>query len=67
VSSFDRIDHAALLARLPVFTTTIRRWLIASVVALGALDPTTMGTPQGGIMTPRTQKITFGDELLLPE
>jgi RNA-directed DNA polymerase len=51
VSSFDRIDHAALLARLPVFTTTIRRWLKAGVVELGALDPTTMGTPQGGIMT----------------
>lgn len=48
---FDRIDHAALLARLPVFTTTIRRWLKAGVVELGALDPTTMGTPQGGIIT----------------
>jgi RNA-directed DNA polymerase len=49
---FDRIEHAALLARLPVFTTTIRRWLKAGVVELGALDPTTMGTPQGGIISP---------------
>jgi RNA-directed DNA polymerase len=24
---FDNIDHDALLRRLPVFTTTIRRWL----------------------------------------
>ena len=48
---FDRIEHAALLARLPVFTTTIRRWL-SGVVELGALDPTTMGTPQGGIISP---------------
>jgi RNA-directed DNA polymerase len=56
---FDRIDHAALLGRLPVFTTTIRRWLKAGVVELGALKAATMGTPQGGIMAPRTQKITF--------
>ena len=27
---FDTIDHAALLARVPVFTTTIRRWLAES-------------------------------------
>ena len=33
----DQIDHAALLGRLPVFTTTIRRWLKAGVVELGAL------------------------------
>ena len=56
---FDRIDHAALLARLPVFTTTIRRWLKAGVVELGALDPTTMGTPQGGIISPLLANIAL--------
>jgi RNA-directed DNA polymerase len=59
VSSFDRIDHEALLARLPVFTTTIRRWLKAGVVELGALDPTTMGTPQGGIISPLLANIAL--------
>jgi RNA-directed DNA polymerase len=34
---FDEIEHAALLGRLPVFTTTIRRWLKAGVVELGTL------------------------------
>lgn len=56
---FDRIDHEALLARLPVFTTTIRRWLKAGVVELGALDPTTMGTPQGGIISPLLANIAL--------
>ena len=57
--SFDRIEHAALLARLPVFTTTIRRWFKAGVVELGALDPTTMGTPQGGIISPLLANIAL--------
>ena len=56
---FDRIEHAALLGRLPVFTTTIRRWLNAGVVELGALDPTTMGTPQGGIISPLLANIAL--------
>ena len=59
MSSFDRIEHAALLARLPVFTTTIRRWLKAGVVELGALDPTTVGTPQGGIISPLLANIAL--------
>ena len=59
MSSFDRIDHEALLARLPVFTTTIRRWLKAGVVEFGALDPTTMGTPQGGIISPLLANIAL--------
>tara|TARA_Y100000294_G_scaffold51878_1_gene48902 strand:- start:155 stop:1870 length:1716 start_codon:yes stop_codon:yes gene_type:complete len=62
---FDRIDHEALLARLPVFTTTIRRWLKAGVVELGKRDNTTMGTPQGGIISPLLSNIALdGLELL---
>jgi RNA-directed DNA polymerase len=56
---FDQIDHAALLGRLPVFTTTIRRWLKAGVVELGALSTTTMGTPQGGIISPLLANIAL--------
>jgi RNA-directed DNA polymerase len=49
---FDNIDHESLLARLPVFTTTLRRWLKAGVVELGRLAETDTGTPQGGIASP---------------
>jgi RNA-directed DNA polymerase len=51
-SSFDNIGHDPLLARLPVFTTTIRRWLKAGTVELGAWSPATAGTPQGGPLSP---------------
>ena len=56
---FDHIDHTALLTRLPVFTTTIRRWLKAGVVALGQDTDTEAGTPQGGVVTPPTKLQTF--------
>jgi RNA-directed DNA polymerase len=49
---FDNIDHAALLERLPVFTTTIRRWLKAGVMELGHYTGTESGTPQGGVASP---------------
>jgi len=57
---FDNIGHDPLLAKLPTFTTTIRRWLKAGTVELGTWSPTVAGTPQGGIATPRTQRITWG-------
>ena len=49
---FDNIGHGPLLAKLPVFTTTIRRWLKAGVVELGRFSPTDTGSPQGGIASP---------------
>jgi RNA-directed DNA polymerase len=49
---FDHIGHEPLLARLPVFTTTIRRWLKAGVVELGHYADTEAGTPQGGVLSP---------------
>jgi RNA-directed DNA polymerase len=48
----DHIGHGPLLAKLPVFTTTIRRWLKAGVVELGRFSPTDAGSPQGGIASP---------------
>jgi RNA-directed DNA polymerase len=56
---FDQIDHAALLGRLPAFTTTIRRWLKAGVVELGTLKAASMGTPQGGIISPLLANIAL--------
>ena len=49
---FDNIDHGPLLAKLPVFTTTLRRWLKAGVVEVGFFSPTNTGTPQGGVISP---------------
>jgi RNA-directed DNA polymerase len=49
---FDNLGHEPLLARLPVFTTTIRRWLKAGTVELGTWKPTTAGAPQGGPLSP---------------
>jgi RNA-directed DNA polymerase len=40
------------LAKLPVFTATLRRWLQAGVVELGFFSPTDTGTPQGGVLSP---------------
>lgn len=49
---FDNIDHEPLMAKLPVFTTTLRRWLKAGVVEVGFFSPTDTGTPQGGVISP---------------
>jgi RNA-directed DNA polymerase len=49
---FDNIDHEPLLAKRPVCTTTLRRWLKAGVVEVGFFSPTDTGTPQGGVMSP---------------
>jgi RNA-directed DNA polymerase len=49
---FDNIDHGPLLAKLPVFTATLRRWLTAGVVEVGFFSPTDTGTPQGGVISP---------------
>jgi RNA-directed DNA polymerase len=49
---FDNLDHSPLLAKLPVCTATLHRWLKAGVVELGSLTPTDTGTPQGGGISP---------------
>jgi RNA-directed DNA polymerase len=52
---FDRIDHAALLAKLATSSSlrrAIRAWLQAGVMDGGELFPTTQGTPQGGVISP---------------
>ena len=57
--SFDRIDQAALLAKLntnPRLQRVVKRWLKAGVMDGEELAPTTAGTPQGGVITPLTQR-----------
>jgi RNA-directed DNA polymerase len=56
---FDHIDHKMLLERIPVFRTTIRRWLRAGVVELGCYSDTKEGVPQGGIISPLLTNIAL--------
>jgi hypothetical protein len=58
-ATWSEIDWTATeavvkLAKLPTFTTIIRRWLKAGTVELGTWSPTVAGTPQGGVVTPPT-------------
>lgn len=52
---FDEIDHSALLNKLKTFPQlrrTIRAWLKAGVLDGYQFQPTTSGTPQGGVLSP---------------
>jgi RNA-directed DNA polymerase len=55
---FDNISHDWLLAHVPMDKAILRKWLKAGFIESRTLWPTDAGTPQGGIITPRTQKIT---------
>ena len=61
---FDTIDHANLRRFLDqrvtdgVVRKMIDKWLKAGVLDKGVLTRTTGGTPQGGVITPRTQKVS---------
>ena len=61
---FDSLDRAHLgeflqsRVRDGVITRLIGKWLNAGVMEQGTLHLPEHGTPQGGSMTPRTQKIT---------
>jgi RNA-directed DNA polymerase len=63
---FDSIDHAKLrelLARRVtdgVVRRMIDKWLKAGVLEQGRLSFPDSGTPQGGVITPRTQKVILG-------
>jgi group II intron reverse transcriptase/maturase len=63
---FDNIDHTLLLRAVRKHVTCkwallyIERWLIAPMVQEdGVKIERSRGTPQGGVITPRTQKVTF--------
>lgn len=66
---FDAIDHTLLIEMLKkkiddkAFLGLIRKWLKAGVLEDGkVIDPAT-GTPQGGTVTPLTQKITLNSNV----
>ena len=63
---FDSIDHELLMRAIRKHTDCrwvllyIQRWLRAPVqLQDGSLEERTKGTPQGSVITPRTQKITL--------
>ena len=61
---FDRVSHDKLMAKLAErindkrMLKLIRAFLRAGVMENGLVSPVDEGTPQGGPLTPRTQKIT---------
>ena len=68
---FDRIDQAALLAKLntnPRLRRVIKGWLEAGVMEGEELFPTTAGTPQGGVISPLLANIALhGLETIIGE
>lgn len=55
---FDHISHDWLLANVCMDRGVLRKWLKAGYFESNTLFPTQAGTPQGGIITPLTQKQT---------
>src|SRR3954468_10917537 len=61
---FDRVNHDSLMARVAARVTDkrvlklIRAFLKSGVMEDGLVSPVEEGTPQGGPLTPRTQKVT---------
>jgi RNA-directed DNA polymerase len=62
---FDRVNHDVLMARVvrrvkdKRVLRLIRRYLQVGMMEGGVVSPRREGTPQGGPLTPRTQKITW--------
>ena len=64
-SFFDAVSHEWLVRFLEHrigdkrVIRLICKWLKAGVMEDGVVKPTEVGTPQGAVATPRTQKVTF--------
>lgn len=54
---YDNISHLWLLQHIPMDKKILRRWLQAGYIDEGTLFDSATGTPQGGIITPRTLKV----------
>jgi hypothetical protein len=65
-SFFDTISHDKLIQLIekriadPRVLRLIQKWLKAGVLEDGVWSETEAGTPQGAVVTPRTQKVTWG-------
>ena len=58
-SCFDSISSLWLETNTPMDKEMLRKWLTAGYIEKGKLHPTTVGTPQGGLITPTTMLQTF--------
>jgi RNA-directed DNA polymerase len=56
-SCFDKISHDWLLAHVLMDRVILQKWLKSGYMEKHVLHETTDGTPQGGIITPLTQKV----------
>lgn len=58
-SCFDSISSKWLQDNVPMDKQILRKWLAAGYIEKGKLYPTTMGTPQGGIISPTLLNVTL--------
>jgi len=56
---FDRISHDWLLANIPMERAILQNWLKAGFMERHVLQPTEMGTPQGGRISPVLANLTL--------
>jgi group II intron reverse transcriptase/maturase len=71
---FDNLPHEIIMTAVAArvadgnILNLIQRFLSAGVMEDGVFKPTTVGTPQGGVMTPQTEWKTFlGERTLVVE
>ena len=61
---FDNLSHQIMMQKVVErvadgnILRLVEKFLTSGVMDNGIFTPTTIGTPQGGVMTPRTQKVT---------
>lgn len=58
-SCFDNISHQWLLNNTPMDKKILGKWLTAGYIEDEKLIPTTVGTPQGGVISPTLLTITL--------
>jgi retron-type reverse transcriptase len=58
-SFFDEVDHDAILSRTPVFHDAIAGWLKSGAFTGEVFAPSSMGTPQGGALSPLLANIAL--------
>jgi RNA-directed DNA polymerase len=56
---FDNINHEWLLRNVHLNKRVLQQWLKSGVIDRGQLSRTTIGTPQGGIISPTLANITL--------
>lgn len=58
-SCFDEICHKWLLDHIPMDKVVLKKWLKCGFINKGTFFPTTVGTPQGGIISPTLLNLTL--------